>query len=393
MKKSRFGALLVLGTTLLTSCDLLDNLNSLIPSVGTSGSTDSSVGVKVNEGGVEAPFSDGLVETADALERTLAQESLGFSVSVPSLTTQSTVVTYTNDVNACSGDDNQSTATASFLYKDFALTNLTANVAVTGLGSVDGEALLGSLNLAAESATSSVKHVDLQNQPIGDDNGDNQYADLSGAVYLKGHDLYLDASNPSLRGVLGYLGSWLDHSLSLSEKTLFQDALGNLASPVVTMRGLSDSLSSVMAIMQANPDLFTRYFSVTNYDDGTSLFHGTIGSNALIKMASLFESAFTGSTYDATYARLLNQYGSSSMQLALGLSFDATGLRQIQINGNGLLVSNPSVEVVAISDTVTRNITTVETFRFSGGLVADLVYGDNVAVTIPEDLSAYEIYA
>ena len=63
MKKIRFGALLVIGATLLSSCDLLDNLASLIPSVSIPGSNESSVGVKVNEGGIEVPFSDGLVKT------------------------------------------------------------------------------------------------------------------------------------------------------------------------------------------------------------------------------------------------------------------------------------------------------------------------------------------
>lgn len=393
MKKTRFGALLVLGALLLSGCDLLDNLASFMPSVSVPGSAESSVGVKVDEGGTEVPFAEGLAATQDAFERTLAQDSLGVSLSVPSLTTQSALVTYTQDVNASSGDDNPSTMTASFLYKDFTLTNLTANVAATGLQSSDEEAFSAALNLTAENATSSVKHVDMQNQPLGDDNATNQYTDLSGAAYLKGHDLYLDLSNPSLMSVLNYVGDWLDHSLSLNEQTLFQDALSDLGSPVVTMGGLANSLSSVVALMQANPDLFMKYFSVVNYEDGTSLFHGTIGSNALIKMGSYFESALTGCTYDEVYARLLNQYGSSSLQLALGLSFDATGLRQIQVNGNGVLISNPSVEAVAISDTVTRNTTTVESFRFSGGLVADITSGDAVVVTIPEDLSAYVVPA
>lgn len=390
MKKPRLCALLVSSVMLLTSCDFLSMLNSYIPSADTTGSTDSAVGVEASEGGVETTLAEGLKKAQVAVTKTMAQDSIAIATSIPSLELHMADVTYTADTNASGANDSTSSMTGSCYYRNYIAKNATLDFAATGLMASEQEALKASCKVNAESFSYSELTADVADNSVDKATDTHEFSSVTGAAYVNGNDLYVDASNTDFRSGLGYVLGLLNINATLGEKSKFSGVLANIARPIVHSTDLDAYVAESLKFAIEKVDFFDKFFDVTTYEDGSSMIYANLGSSDFMKIVALIESSTSSVDYDTAYAALRKTYDYSSLNLGLALTFNDSGITKFVINGTGKIVVSPTKTLEEnIDETTTRTVTTAHTYKFAADVTSTFSYGEGIKVELPEDLSVY----
>src|SRR5574344_784256 len=156
MKRLRKIAYLLAGSLLLSSCDFLSNLASYLPAV--SSTSESSVGVSLQDGGTEITLAEGLSKAEAALEATAEKDYIGFSLSIPNFEYHGADLVYQSDVNPDEGEGNESVTTADCLNKNLVITNLSAEASASGLTSTEHAGLSAEASVSADELLYEINH-------------------------------------------------------------------------------------------------------------------------------------------------------------------------------------------------------------------------------------------
>lgn len=385
MKKSSLCLFLVSGALLLSGCDFANMLSSYLPANSNSGSESGSVSVAPVDGGDKIELKEGLKGASDAIVATLDADKIGLSLSVPNASLSSADLVYTTDVNAGEGEENRSVTTAACHNENYSLSGLTLSAAASGLSSDKHEDLKASASASATNFAYTINDVDIENKQIGNSNVKESFDNVSAKAYVVGDDAYLSLEGESSLSMYNKLlgASEADGTIA------YLGVLSEVARPLIGASSAGTYSTTALSIMESNADFFSKYLTAYSYDDGTKAIHSEFGSTAAFKMAALYESVLLGGTYDEAYAHIQNYYGQSSLKLTANLTYDATGVTKFVLDMDGTLIISPTLETSALSSSVTRNVTTAHTYKFSLGLDASLSYGDAVVPAIPEDLASY----
>lgn len=395
MKKPRICALLVSGVMLLTSCDFLSVLNSYIPSVDTSGSTDSTVGVEIAEGGVETTFAEGLKKAQSAVEATMVQDTMGVSTNISSLKLRTADISYTTSANPSSNEASGSSLSGSCYSRSLDAKDIAIAVNASGLTSEAHSALAASAEFSLGSLAYTVLDADLNGKSVGSNNTTTNYASVTGASYVQGDDVYFDATNNDFRSALQFvLNKRNPEAAAITDnKIKMADALKYVGRPLMQSTDLALYVKDFLSFISAKSDFFGKVFTVTTYEDGKSVLHATIGSTIFKKILANYENYTNGTEYEEAYAKVESRFQNFKLSLAIGLTFTDSAITEIQVNGEGALVTAPVVATTINETGVTTAMTSTHSYEFSGGLTSSFAYGDDVKVTLPTDLDTYVAYA
>lgn len=389
MKKSlTLSVLLLSGAVLLTSCDFLSMLPSDIQIAGGTGSTDSTVIAEVSEGGVETTFVQGLTKAQEAVAKTMAQDTMGIALTIPSLKIATTDAKTSADLSKDENGNVTGTTDGKLLNHTLTINNASLTLNAAGLAA-EGAVVTASASLAVNQAIYQTQLYDFNTTKAVDDPRNCYYEvnNATASAYYDGATAYVDASDGNFRS---FLNTWLKSESGIPSKASFAglEKYGEMLRLGVSQYApvLQDIFKSFINYEAA----LSQVFTIKDYEDGSSVIYGEFGIRSLAKVVAAAKVAVDANAdYNAVINQIMNAYGNSTLDITVAMYYTADGITGLTFKTSGAIVETPEV---VVNEDETHMDSEVKGATFDSDIKLAFTYGDKVVVSVPEDLSSYVAY-
>ncbi|MCI2110931.1 MAG: hypothetical protein LKK13_01145 [Bacilli bacterium] len=335
----------------------------LLCGCGDGSSLDSN-GVPQPSGGETVSLAQGANKLASAAKGTVAENAFGFSLSIPSFSTS-----VTSDHMSLS--TSLAKATASFAVSGYSGTSI-ADLKAAFTAGFDSFNFSASMDTGMSEMPTSTSSLSVGKSRIG--------------AYLSNGGLYVDISDSTLHEAIvsAVIGDQsVDASLisaSIPGKVMLPDAIAAEDLPLIDLSEFNQQAASFASSLAANASSLDPFFTLKDYEDGTSTLYGEFTVETLASLTAAIEGV-GDSSFDASAAvsSMLAQAGDAKLNFSFSLSYDASHILGLALG-----------EDVSVKANVSQGGETSEAQIVSkGSFDLDFVYGQDANVSLPDDLSEY----
>ncbi|MCI1244686.1 MAG: hypothetical protein LKG11_01875 [Bacilli bacterium] len=328
------------------------------------GSSLDSNGVSKPSGGETVSLAQGASKLANAAKGTVAEDAFGFSLSIPSFS--ASVVSDHMSISTSLGK-----ATASFAASGYDGTSL-ANFKAAFSAGFDSLGFSASVDTGMSAMPTSTSSLSVGKSRIG--------------AYLSNGGLYVDLSDPTLHeaivsAVIGDQSVDTSYiSASIPGKIMLPDAIAAEDLPLIDLSEFNQQAASFASGVAANASSLDPFFTLKDYEDGTSTLYGEFTVETLASLTAALEG-IGNSSFDASAAvsSMLSQAGDAKLNFSFSLSYDASHILGLALG-----------EDISVKADVSEGGETSEAQIVSkGSFNLDFVYGQDANVSLPNDLSEY----
>lgn len=332
------------------------------------------------KGGTETTLVKSSAKLAKAADGTVAAGAFGASLTLPTLKAE--LATKKANVALEIANANLSFAANGFTSTKAADVNASLSASVDKFAFNATFATSGdSEKLAEASSTAAAEPTKI----------DVSFGKASIAAYIKNTNVYVDISNDTVYNAIisagkEAVGSASDaeasavsaYLASLPRKCVLKGLVGDELMPIYKVTEAKTSIAQYATMLSAVASKVEEFFSVKDYDDGTSSIYGKFDAAAVANLMAHVQGG-AGADYSSMANSMLANFGADEkMNFSFLLTYDASHILGLKLYGD-------------VYGDIKENKVVVGHASFTARINLDLTYGSDVKVLAPTESDYKEV--